>query len=480
MDLTRLIVKGGVISPGELRDIVNMGLEQGLKDFSFGSRQDIIFPNGFVNLENPETTKHHVIFPDEKSGNNIVSSYVATDIIRNTNWLTGNKFLYILEQFKEQPALKVNITDPKQQLVPLFTGHINFIASEHEDYWFLYIRLPNWERMEVYPVLLYSWDIATIYYEIEKVVNEQSRGIAEIFRLVSEAVDTNNRTIDKPLHVPFYPFPYYEGMNRLGIDQYWLGLYWRNNLYDLEFLKAMCDMCFECKIGKICISPWKSLIIKGIPKDRKLDWEKFLGKKGINVRHSLLELNWHLPVAMEWALNLKTFLVRTLDQFDISTYGLTFGIADYNREGHYFTSIVVEKNELPADLASIKIRDTYNVLYAQNFDPNTRTYIVHAQDVDKLELPTILIELSKKYFDDLGNVTSSNDTESNVKKEKMQLELHQCPSCLTIYHPEYGDPAQGIVIDTLFQDLPDSYKCPLCEAPIETFIPIDFNVLSIK
>jgi hypothetical protein len=39
-------------------------------------------------------------------------------------------------------------------------------------------------------------------------------------------------------------------MNRLGIDQYWLGLYWRNNLYDLEFIKEMCDLCFECKIGK--------------------------------------------------------------------------------------------------------------------------------------------------------------------------------------------------------------------------------------
>ena len=143
MELTRLIVKGGVISPGELRNIVNMGLEQGLKDFSFGSRQDIIFPNGFNNLSTENKEGHQVIFPDQKSGNNIVSSYVSTDIFRNTNWLTGNKFLYILEQFKEHPILKVNITDPKQQLVPLFTGHINFIASEHEDYWFLYIRSPN-------------------------------------------------------------------------------------------------------------------------------------------------------------------------------------------------------------------------------------------------------------------------------------------------------------------------------------------------
>jgi rubredoxin len=469
MELPRLIVKGGVISPGELREVVNLAADHGLDSISFGSRQDIIFPQDFKTSEQENIGKHHFVFPNEKSGNNIVSSYVSTDIFRNTNWLTGNKFLYILELFKEQPKLKVNINDPKQQLVPLFTGHLNFIASEHEDYWYLYIRLPKWQRMEVYPVLIYSWDIATLYYEIERIVTtEESFGIDIIFSLVTEALETNNRTIDKPLQVPFYPFPYYEGMNRMGIDQYWLGLYWRNNLYDLDFLKEMCDLCFDSKIGKICITPWKSFIIKGIPKDRKLEWEKFLGKKGINVRHSLLELNWHLPVAMEWALNLKTFLVRTLDQFDISTYGLTFGISEYNRDGHYFTSVVVEKNDLPKDLESIKIRDTYNVLFAKNFDPNTREYIVHSQDIDRLELPTILIELSRKYFDELGN--SIPDTvENNQKKEKPKLDIYQCQECLSLYNPEYGEESQNIPKGILFTDLEETYCCSLCEAPKTNF-----------
>ncbi len=469
MELTRLIVKGGVISPGELREIVNMSMDQGLNAISFGSRQDIIFPEGFAAIEKEKIGKHHFVFPDEKSGNNIVSSYVSTDIFRNTPWLTGNKFLYILEQFKQQPKLKVNITDPKQQLVPLFTGHINFIASHHEDYWFVYIRLPKWDKMEMYPVLIYSWNIAEVYYAIEKILLEEPDSTDMIFQLVNDVLDTNNRTIDQPLQIPFYPFPYYEGMNKLGIDQYWLGLYWRNNLYDLEFLKEMIDLCFDCKIGKICITSWKSFIIKGIPKDRKLDWEKFLGKKGINVRHSLLELNWHLPVATEWALNLKTFLVRTLDQYDISTYGLTFGISDYNRDGHYFTSIVIEQNETPKELKSIKIRATYNILYAKNFDPNTKEYLVHAQDVDKLELPTILIELSKKYFDELGNTVFEVNA-ATTKKEKAPQEMHQCQECLTIYNPEYGDVSQGIAKGILFQDLPEDYCCSLCESPKSSFV----------
>ena len=469
MENTRLIVKGGVISPGELREIVNMSLNQGLKSISFGSRQDIIFPEGLLHIEKEKIEKHHFVFPDEKSGNNIVSSYVSTDIFTNTPWLTGNKFLYVLEQFKEQPKLKVNITDPRQQLVPLFTGHINFVASHHEDYWYLYIRLPKWDKMEMYPVLIYSWNIAEVYYAIEKILIEEPDTVDMIFQLVSDSLDTNNRTIDQALQLPFYPFPYYEGMNKMGIDQYWLGLYWRNNLYDLDFLKEMCDLCFDCKIGKICITPWKSFIVKGIPKDRKLDWEKFLGKKGINVRHSLLELNWHLPVATEWALNLKTFLVRTLDQYDVSTYGLTFGISEYNRDGHYFTSIVVEKNETHKALESIKIRATYNVLYAKNFDPNTKEYIVLAQDVDKQELPTILIELSKKYFEELGNTVLEVNAPT-AKKEPQETDIHQCSECLTLYNSEYGDVTQGIKKGVLFKDLPEEYCCSLCESPKKYFV----------
>ena len=68
MELTRLIVKGGVISPGELREIANMGLEQGFNSISFGSRQDIILPKGFSSNDKEKIGKHHFIYPNEKSG----------------------------------------------------------------------------------------------------------------------------------------------------------------------------------------------------------------------------------------------------------------------------------------------------------------------------------------------------------------------------------------------------------------------------
>lgn len=466
--LNRLIVKGGVLSPGELKYICESVERLGLKTISFGSRQDILLPKKVRKEDLIQFEKLKIVEADEMGIENIASSYVCADIFPSTSWLTGDRYLYILEQFNAKSKLKINITDPKQRLVPLFTGNVNFIASEHEDYWYLYIRLPEWEKTQMYPALIYSWDLHKIENAIENILQEEPETIETIFDLVNDAVDTNNRTVDKPLEVPFYPFPYFEGMNKIGMDKYWLGLYWRNNKYDISFLKEMCLLCSENKIGKISITPWKSFIVKGIPRESKLVWEKFLGKRGINVRHSMLELNWHLPVAQKDALNLKKYLVSNFDQNDISTYGLTFGITDYSESYYYFTSIVIEKNKQPEMIGSFQTRDTYNLLYAKNFDPNTRQYIMHVQDVDKVELPGLLMELSQLYFDQLGNEIEKEET-LEKHKETTELEVHQCQDCFTIYDESFGDVTQDIPPKTAFLNLSENYKCSLCNATKSRF-----------
>ncbi|WP_332912269.1 hypothetical protein [Algoriphagus boritolerans] len=103
------------------------------------------------------------------------------------------------------------------------------------------------------------------------------------------------------------------------------------------------------------------MIIKGIGEDYKLEFEKLLGQYGINVRHSMLELNWHLPVNNKSAIKLKKYLVSYFDKHDISTYGLTFGITDYTRKAYYFTSIIIEKKR-----ASTRIERLENQEYLQS------------------------------------------------------------------------------------------------------------------
>lgn len=476
-DLHRILLKGGVTSPGELKDIILMLETAGLKEVYFGSRQDLLFPLKDAQEETQleRLSEFNTDIIGDRTYQNIISSYVSADVFDMTYWLKGSTYLYILEGFDYLPQLKINITDPKQRLVPLFSGNLNFIASESEDYWYLNVKLPHWKTSAYYPVLIYSWDITSISKTIEAIY-EDIADVDELFFVVNKKVDTNNKAIEKELEVPYLTFPYYEGVNRMGLDQYWLGLYWRNNRYDLSFLKEFCGFCLDNSIGKICITPWKSFIVKGVKQKSRSELERFLGQHGINVRHSQLEMNWHVPVDDTDALELKKFLVRSFDQNDISTYGLTFGISNDVGKRSHFASVLIEKNALPAIVKEFEVRPTYNVLHFENFDPNTNNYVAYAQDVDKIELPGLLMELSKSYFEQLGTPT---EIETKLKKKDIREHriIYQCQSCMTVYDRLFGDEKAEISPGIIFKDLPESYRCSVCDAPKSNYekVELDFN-----
>ena len=42
-------------------------------------------------------------------------------------------------------------------------------------------------------------------------------------------------------------------------------------------------------------------------------------------------------------------------------------------------------------------------------------------------------------------------------------------SCGYVYNPEVGDKEHGVTVETLFENLPDTWKCPVCKAPKDMF-----------
>ena len=477
-NLHRIEVKGGVLSPLDFKRILEYALDLELEYLHLGSRQDILFPDKNKNGVLLRDSDHfNTSFFVSKKYHNICCSYVSTDIFNTTPWVRGTTFLYILEEFSYQPSLRINIIDPVQQIVPFFTGNLNFIASDKEDFWYLYLDIAGWDK-GFYPVLIYTWDIVKISSLIEEVYGKID-SIDELFSFLNEHLDTNNSTIDKPLISSSKPFPYYEGMNKMGQNQYWVGLYWRNNKYDIEFLYALCNFCIENKVGKICLTPWKSFIIKGILKEDKLELEKLLGSRGINIRHSSLELNWHIPVNDEEALGLKKHLVSDFDKRDISTYGLTFGIYGADEVNTYFTTIVIEKTKNSSDLDDVDTRNSYNIKYADSFNPGLRNYKVFAQDVSRNMLPDLLVELTKVYFDNLGKQIMTLKGKQKCK-DKEVVKFYQCTNCLNVYDEQIGDVLQDISPQTSFKALPDSYCCAVCDAPKSQFESSQLPVTNLQ
>jgi rubredoxin len=49
------------------------------------------------------------------------------------------------------------------------------------------------------------------------------------------------------------------------------------------------------------------------------------------------------------------------------------------------------------------------------------------------------------------------------------MKKYQCTICGHIYNPAEGDPTQNIAPDTPFEEVPESWVCPICGAEKSQF-----------
>lgn len=477
--LLRVFTNGGIVSPAQLKKILGAAKRAGVDYVHFGSRQDILFPILAKSLKSESICQDMNMNYElhEVENQNIVSSYVASGITAATSWVHSDTYHYILEDFNYQPKIKINVVDPAQKLVPLFTGNLNFIASPIDNYWFLYLCCEQ-DEITCCPFLVFSSQISEVSIFIEQMMHLNSKLTHhDLIQLIDKEMDLKDRK--EELSIPENVFPYYEGFHKMTAGQHWLGLYWRNNQYDIPFMEAMCDLCAETNVGKIGITPWKSFIVKGIPDNQLLKWEKLLGKYGINTRHSSLELYWHTPVIDLDAMNLKRFLVRTFDQNDINTLGLSFTIK--TTPMNTFSSIIIEQNSASKYDGDFDLFESYNIYHTKKFNPNEQEKICFAKNVLREDLPALLIQLSHHYYDQL--IFEEDKSKLVPKKEKVdaqKLLVYQCSSCLTIYDPRYGDEQNGIQAGVAFAELAETYCCPLCSANKVEYSEIEVSINSYE
>ncbi|MEP3389011.1 MAG: rubredoxin [Reichenbachiella sp.] len=145
---------------------------------------------------------------------------------------------------------------------------------------------------------------------------------------------------------------------------------------------------------------------------------------------------------------------------------MTFTIKP-NDDIYLFTSVAIEINTAEGDGSN-----TYNILYAKSFNPNSAEYITYVKNVTKNVLPALLMELSVMYFDQIDDQPKATPKKEVTPKTITASERYQCKHCLTVYDAQYGDEASDIAPGTTFDSLPDSYLCPTCEAKKAEFVVV--------
>lgn len=478
---------GGIVSVGNLTEILDILENTSVENIRFGTRQQLYFSANEVQLEDIEygfQTLDIRIEIDTDVYPNIVSSYVAEDLFTSSNWLREGVYKDILDAFGYTPQLKINLIDDSQTLIPFFSGNLNFISSDIGNYWHLYVRLPKTNQIYYWSSLVYSEDIVLLSEMIERLVLNQKSIYDDQSRFngqqLEEMVNESNKFIfqapSSPLKLPDFQVPYYEGFNSYN-NKYWLGIYRRNELFPISFLKDLCDICSKSRIGQLYTTPWKSLIIKGVASnDRKL-WNIALNKNRINVRHASNELNWQTEDLCTESLQLKHELISAFNEADLRTFKLCFAIK-INPKSGLFGSIIIRKQNTTASTATGTL---FDLLYTTDFNPNSNHYSTYIKGIQRADLLGHLIDLCEHYCQ-LQTLATGAQTDHNYETildaEPKITYVQQCPHCLSIYDETWGDEDFGIPSNTAFAELPDNYCCPTCETSHLEFTPIAKETLN--
>jgi rubredoxin len=480
---------GGIVSPGYLKEILEVAQEARVSHVRFGLRQQLIMevPAAFYEVfKRACTEKGITAYRQKEALPNIVSSYPAAAIFTTDSWMREGVYKDIFDSFHYTPQLKINICDSQQSFVPFATGHINWVSSHSQHFWHLYIRFPKTSKTYRWKEQVYTNDIPALSQLVEKEMlankdlyfgNVKADGDV-LFRRIKGSTTYIAKT-ETAETFPDFSLPYYEGFNKVN-NQLWLGIYRRDELFPVSFLIDVCHLCMQTRIGQLYTTPWKSIIIKNIDSVHRKLWDIVLGRYRINVRHAANELNWQVEDYTDKGLQLKGQIIRYFDKEDVRTYGLCFAV-QMKPCSSMFGSVVIRKqqNKNPHRLKAL---ERYDILYKKDFNPNTEELILFRDAVQKDHIGTYLVSLCKDYYEQKSNSQTIDDKVAAPESEKAGKEIriiHQCPHCQTVYVPAIGDEEQGIAPGTGFEGLPSSYSCPLCEAPKEAFVAVAEELIPI-
>jgi rubredoxin len=488
----RINFRGGIISPGDLYNILVAATRAGIYYVSFGLRQQLLIdvPSETVRLLTEELKKLDILFETDKDDfPNIISSYPAEEVFIHNTWLSEGVYKDIFDGIDYQPRLKINISDSNQSFTPMLTGNINWVASATDQhFWHLFIRFPKTNIICEWKEMVYTNDVAKLSKEIEAIIfshkedyydNVAANGESLFKKIAIEKFIT--KQAEKPALLPAFNLPYYEGLNRYN-NKYWLGIYRRDELFSITFLKDLCLLCLETKVGQLCSTPWKSVIVKGIEEKDKIGWNRLLEKHQVNMRHAANELNFQVEEHSHDALQLKQYLVKELNNEDTRSFGVCIGIKT-RRKSEVFSSILVRRRPL-LRLFGIEMFHVYDILCAKDFNPNERTGFAFSRNNPKFLLAEQLRQAIAAFYSNRASKAVVPEKKIVPRKEKevkpVTEYLHQCTHCLTVYDVKTGDPGNGVVPGTAFESLPGDYTCPLCESSKNDFIKIAETALGLQ
>ena len=469
----RIHIPGGNLPPVELRNIISLANSLGADYIEPSSRQEILFDIPIIST----TRGEHLVklsalpFPFDNGdipNTNIVSSHPVVDIYSQSSWVSEGVYLDILSSFEKQPELKINITDLDQDMFPWWGGDLNFVASERVGFWNL-IWADKENNFFVLPEPIYTNLIPSITKDLSNMIlsNRIPPFRKTCLDLETFLKEKNHKKWEQK------KFPRTEGFHMYG-NRYWLGLFSRDYRFPISLLESLCQISAQTQSVKLGLTPWKTFLFRDIQEKDLPKWSEVLEKYRWNTRHSGLELSWFVSDLDSDALFLKKKVLKKLDSVDVFPAGHSIGIfAEGERQ-----------------ITHIRVERKYRLPKWKFFGSNYSIYFSNSpwKKTDQIK-PIAKVHTSWQVVDVISNLIAGKFPSpmanieildnKNFPQEGINKSSFYCQDCWTAYDENVGDLEQGIPSLTKWIEVPETYKCPVCEANKANFVERDFSNLKI-
>lgn len=457
-------IKAGRINLDRFRQIIKILIRFQINEVAIGEQQTLCFE---TNEDSDAVIKaiEALNFRFKTTDNhNLVSSIPALNIVASTPWIHAGVYSKISQSFPEKKPLSVRITDPAQRLVSLFGSQINFIASEHLNFWYLYIRKPNGTYF-LWPVMINSNSVGDTYQVLCELLVENP--LLEEKKLINKlnqhSISISTRSYIKQPSIESMEFPYYDGLHYTGSD-YWFGFSGAKGYFKTIELDAFFVLLEHIQIKEIYLNLRGGLLLKGINPANVAVLNQWIKQSSFKTGRAFNELGWQYDAFDFKAYQLKEKLAKQLAERGNENYGFSLKLVRKNQLNltKEDTDYIISYSSF---FSSVTFLDQFRLWTKQSNKPTDGIYksVGSSQSFNEISenLYSKLLVASKSQLEINFSVPLK---EVNLKENNTYNKEYKCKECDTIYDIENGDVNQGILPGTSFESLAKEYICNVCGA----------------
>lgn len=460
---------GGRVPFSVMRRVAELAMVYGNGNVRFGSRQELILcaiPGASRDRVRRDLgtllVEHHPKRP------NIVTTRPVSGRADRTPWLGDGTYDAVLGSFLSPPAMPVSLSDPRQSYLPLYTGQINFLATNEPGFWQVAFHAKGQLRPIVLSQAVHSEGVPAATFVIQQaLLRDNALDLPELQRNLEECLGSLLREVasnPSAIHEDIRPITGFELDEKS--DCYTLGIPVLGQALPGQFLVDLGLLARQESIGTAGITPWQSLIVHGIPLHARPEFERLLLRHRISINtggwDSVCFNDWRSPHVARAGQDLITALNKKYPHPGELRIGLTeVGVIVPD------TSIVVRADLLPARWPA-RPRPQFTVYAREKFERFNPMLIPTASGIGLERLADAVLDLVERYG--AGYLTSAPTPAAVLSPRGGGLLVHQCMECQTEYSEQYGDPLGGIEAGTPFEELPSDWHCPTCGAAASNYI----------